>query len=470
MTGSVVAAPPRPSPFPARGRSPPRSCGSTTSTSSSTIGSSSCWAAKPTLTELGVFSALWSEHCSYKHSKPVLQTLPDHRSPGRAGAGRERRRPPPAGRLGGRLQDRVAQPSLRGRAVPGRGHRGRRHPARRLHHGRAPGRGAQQPPASVRSTSRATATSSPASCAASATTATASASPPSAGEVDFAPGYTGNPLVNAMCVGLLREDDLIRAAAARRGQRAARGRCPHRARRHPRRELRLGGAVREERVAPPAGAGGRPLHREAAARSEPRAHHLRSHRGDPGHGRRGPHQLERRDGGARRRRRRDRHRPGPDPRGRDDALRDPACRSRRSGCWWWPTPERVAEVQRGLREVGADRHADRSGDRRRDLPGEASRAHRRRDPGPAPGGRLPDLPSRGPRERGSARPPCRPTGAPAEGGSAACARAAPRHARASRASAGSTSSTTPRCRPPPSFTPAATPACSASPGRRSGSP
>src|SRR5690349_17752185 len=33
------------------------------------------------------------------------------------------------------------------------------------------------------------------------------------GEVGFAPTYTGNPLVNAMCVGLLRERDLIRAAA-----------------------------------------------------------------------------------------------------------------------------------------------------------------------------------------------------------------------------------------------------------------
>src|SRR3954469_13981492 len=30
----------------------------------------------PTFTELGVFSALWSEHCSYKHSKPVLKTFP----------------------------------------------------------------------------------------------------------------------------------------------------------------------------------------------------------------------------------------------------------------------------------------------------------------------------------------------------------------------------------------------------------
>ena len=33
------------------------------------------------------------------------------------------------------------------------------------------------------------------------------------GEVGFAPGYTGNPLVNAMCVGLLEEAELIRAAA-----------------------------------------------------------------------------------------------------------------------------------------------------------------------------------------------------------------------------------------------------------------
>src|SRR5688500_9210727 len=30
----------------------------------------------PTFTELGVVSALWSEHCSYKHSRPVLRTLP----------------------------------------------------------------------------------------------------------------------------------------------------------------------------------------------------------------------------------------------------------------------------------------------------------------------------------------------------------------------------------------------------------
>ena len=30
----------------------------------------------PTFTELGIVSALWSEHCSYKHSRPLLKTLP----------------------------------------------------------------------------------------------------------------------------------------------------------------------------------------------------------------------------------------------------------------------------------------------------------------------------------------------------------------------------------------------------------
>ena len=29
----------------------------------------------PTFTELGVVSALWSEHCSYKHSRNLLKTL-----------------------------------------------------------------------------------------------------------------------------------------------------------------------------------------------------------------------------------------------------------------------------------------------------------------------------------------------------------------------------------------------------------
>ena len=31
---------------------------------------------EPTFTELGIFSALWSEHCSYKHSRPILKRFP----------------------------------------------------------------------------------------------------------------------------------------------------------------------------------------------------------------------------------------------------------------------------------------------------------------------------------------------------------------------------------------------------------
>ncbi len=30
----------------------------------------------PTLTELGVFSAMWSEHCGYKNSRRLLRLLP----------------------------------------------------------------------------------------------------------------------------------------------------------------------------------------------------------------------------------------------------------------------------------------------------------------------------------------------------------------------------------------------------------
>ncbi|MDQ3070649.1 MAG: hypothetical protein M3R55_13090, partial [Acidobacteriota bacterium] len=31
---------------------------------------------EPTLTELGLFSVMWSEHCSYKSSRVHLKTLP----------------------------------------------------------------------------------------------------------------------------------------------------------------------------------------------------------------------------------------------------------------------------------------------------------------------------------------------------------------------------------------------------------
>jgi phosphoribosylformylglycinamidine synthase II len=167
---------------------------------------------KPTLTELGVFSALWSEHCSYKHSKPVLKTFPTTgpqvvQGPGEnAGVLRlpdgwavafkiESHNHPSAVEpyqgaatgVGGILRDVFtmgARPvallnSLRFGPLD--------HPRNRyLFAGVVRGVGDYGNCVGV---------------------------PTLGGEVGFAPGYTGNPLVNAMCVGLLRESDLIRAAA-----------------------------------------------------------------------------------------------------------------------------------------------------------------------------------------------------------------------------------------------------------------
>ncbi len=47
---------------------------------------------EPTFTELGIFSAMWNEHCSYKSSKKWLQNPADHRPARHSGSGRERRR------------------------------------------------------------------------------------------------------------------------------------------------------------------------------------------------------------------------------------------------------------------------------------------------------------------------------------------------------------------------------------------
>jgi phosphoribosylformylglycinamidine synthase II len=166
----------------------------------------------PTFTELGVFSALWSEHCSYKHSKPVLKTFPTTgphvvQGPGEnAGVLRlpegwavafkiESHNHPSAVEpyqgaatgVGGILRDVFtmgARPvallnSLRFGPLEERRNR-------YLFAGVVRGVGDYGNCVGV---------------------------PTLGGEVSFAPSYSGNPLVNAMCVGLLREKDLIRAAA-----------------------------------------------------------------------------------------------------------------------------------------------------------------------------------------------------------------------------------------------------------------
>ena len=89
-----------------------------------------------------MYSVMWSEHCSYKSSKVHLRQFGDLPHERRA-AGRhrrERRRRRRRRRLRGHLQGRVAQPPELRRALPGRGHRGRRHRPRHPDHGRPPDR------------------------------------------------------------------------------------------------------------------------------------------------------------------------------------------------------------------------------------------------------------------------------------------------------------------------------------------
>jgi phosphoribosylformylglycinamidine synthase II len=167
----------------------------------------------PTWVELGIFSALWSEHCAYKHSRPILKTFPTDgpqviQGPGenagvlRLGEGwavafkMESHNHPSAVEpyqgaatgVGGILRDIFtmgARPvalldSLRfGPLDSDR--------QRYLMKGVVRGIGDYGNCVGV---------------------------PTVAGDVAFETAYEGNPLVNAMCVGLLREDELIRARAA----------------------------------------------------------------------------------------------------------------------------------------------------------------------------------------------------------------------------------------------------------------
>ena len=166
----------------------------------------------PTFTELGIVSALWSEHCSYKHSRPILKTLPTKAPYVLQGPGEnagvisvgdgvavafkiESHNHPSAVEpyqgaatgVGGILRDVFtlgARPiamlnSLRFGSLD--------HPrVRYLFAGVVKGIGDYGNSVGV---------------------------PTVGGEVVFDPAYETNPLVNAMCVGVMHEQDLIRAKA-----------------------------------------------------------------------------------------------------------------------------------------------------------------------------------------------------------------------------------------------------------------
>ena len=100
---------------------------------------------EPSFVELGIFSVMWSEHCSYKSTRAHLKKLPTKapwviQGPGRECRGDRHRRWRCL-----HIQDGIPQPSQLHRTVPGRGDRRGRHHARRLHHGGAAHRDDERP-------------------------------------------------------------------------------------------------------------------------------------------------------------------------------------------------------------------------------------------------------------------------------------------------------------------------------------
>ncbi|HRP09020.1 MAG TPA: phosphoribosylformylglycinamidine synthase subunit PurL, partial [Gemmatimonadales bacterium] len=166
----------------------------------------------PTLTEIGIFSALWSEHCSYKHTKPVLRTFPTTGDQVLQGPGEN------AGVL--RLPEGWAV------AFKIESHN---HPsAVEPYQGAATGVGGilrdvftmGARPVALLNSLRLGPLDEPRNRYLFAGIVKGVGDygncvgvPTIGGEVVFAPGYSGNPLVNAMAVGILRADQLITARA-----------------------------------------------------------------------------------------------------------------------------------------------------------------------------------------------------------------------------------------------------------------
>jgi len=167
---------------------------------------------EPTFTELGIVSALWSEHCSYKHSRPVLKTLPTQAPYVLQGPGEN------AGVIS--VGDGLAV------AFKIESHN---HPsAVEPYQGAATGVGGilrdvftmgARPIAMLNSLRFGSLDTPRVRWLMSGVVkgigdyGNCIGVPTVAGDVMFDPAYEGNPLVNAMCVGLMREDELITAKA-----------------------------------------------------------------------------------------------------------------------------------------------------------------------------------------------------------------------------------------------------------------
>jgi phosphoribosylformylglycinamidine (FGAM) synthase-like enzyme len=167
---------------------------------------------EPNMVELGIFSVMWSEHCSYKSSRLHLKKLPTEAPWVICGPGEN------AGVIDiGDGQAAIFKmeshnhPILH-RTLSGRGDGGWRHPARRVHHGRAAG--GQHECAAVRPAR-------PPQDEASGQGVVAGIGgygncvgvPTVGGETNFHSAYDGNILVNAMTVGVAEQDKIFYSAA-----------------------------------------------------------------------------------------------------------------------------------------------------------------------------------------------------------------------------------------------------------------
>ena len=245
---------------------------------------------EPNFTELGVFSVMWSEHCSYKSSRVYLKNLPTEgpyvlQGPGEnagvvdIGDGlavafkMESHNHPSfiepyqgaATGVGGILRDIFtmgARPiaslnSLRFGAID--------HPRTRyLVAGVVAGIGGYGNCIGV---------------------------PTVGGECYFDACYNANILVNAFTLGLVDKQRIFYRARPRSWQSSDVRRIQDGPRRHPWGDHGLGVVFRGEGAAPADRAGGRSLHREAVARSLSGTLSIRLHHRHPGHGRGGIDQF-----------------------------------------------------------------------------------------------------------------------------------------------------------------------------------
>ena len=168
---------------------------------------------EPNPLELGMFGALWSEHCGYKNSKPLLRLFPTTGEQVLVGAGQEN-----AGAVS--IGDGLAIVMK----IESHNHPSAIEP----YQGAATGVGGivrdifamGARPIALLNSLRFGPLSEPRNrylfggvVGGIADYGNCLGIPNVGGEVVFAPSYSGNPLVNAMCVGLLHTDHLVRAEA-----------------------------------------------------------------------------------------------------------------------------------------------------------------------------------------------------------------------------------------------------------------